>query len=694
MANLPGNGALTKVEEISDELVAIELQDTLNDGPIEENFVSKQAQDIPYVAPSVDKPNTPSSVGEISVDDDSVKTQATTRGGPTAAKERSLYDGTTRKDSPEEVYLIEYLFKRLHQLGVRSIFGVPGDYNLMALDYVQPCGLRWVGNANELNAGYAADGYARIRGLSALMTVMGVGELSAINAIAGAYTEKAPIVHIVGMPSTTSQRLRHNLHHTLGNGSFDTFSDFYRKVTCGQLMLGASSAGPDAHMDVMIDDILVQCLRESQPVYIGLATDLIKQKVSADRLDKPIKGHISFENRQLEGDERALVDMIGPIIGTSKRPVIVVDGFALRCGWRFVKMVNKFVRAWNIPTFTTPFGKGAVDETIPNFRGIYTGDVWWSKDDQKWVEPDLCILIVPLKTDTNTCCFTALSDVTKTIEIGQYDVSVYGKSYGYAGSSVLGGLACRHRYPYWPKRLKLDSRFSVRDRKKELEQLPEPCADAVIDQDSFWFRISKFFRPGDVILTETGTASSGGQDFVLPKYARMINSAAWLSIGYALGACVGATLGRMELEKRRLERPGIFLKGRTILFDGDGSFQMTAQAVSDIIRHRLDVIIFLINNDGYTMERVINGMDADYNDVQPWNYLESASYFGAPKDDPSYPVFAKRANKWGELFEIIEDPQLKAGKGFCMVEVMMRKDDAVASLKELVELAKQQNRAG
>lgn len=60
--------------------------------------------------------------------------------------------------------LAEYLFKRVHQLGVDSIFGLPGDYNLQLLDYVAPSHLRWVGSGNELNAGYAADGYARIKG--------------------------------------------------------------------------------------------------------------------------------------------------------------------------------------------------------------------------------------------------------------------------------------------------------------------------------------------------------------------------------------------------------------------------------------------------------------------------------------------------------------------------------------------------
>ncbi|KXJ90363.1 Thiamin diphosphate-binding protein, partial [Microdochium bolleyi] len=73
------------------------------------------------------------------------------------------------------IKLAEYLFTRLRQLGVDSIFGVPGDYNLRLLDYVEPSGLHWVGNCNELNAAYSADGYARVKGLSAVITTFGVG---------------------------------------------------------------------------------------------------------------------------------------------------------------------------------------------------------------------------------------------------------------------------------------------------------------------------------------------------------------------------------------------------------------------------------------------------------------------------------------------------------------------------------------
>jgi TPP-dependent 2-oxoacid decarboxylase len=88
----------------------------------------------------------------------------------------------------------QHLFARLRQLGVQSVHGVPGDFTLPLLDYVKPAGLKWIGNCNELNAGYAADGYARVKGISALSTTYGVGELSALNAVAGSYAEYAPVV--------------------------------------------------------------------------------------------------------------------------------------------------------------------------------------------------------------------------------------------------------------------------------------------------------------------------------------------------------------------------------------------------------------------------------------------------------------------------------------------------------------------
>ncbi|KAK6345707.1 Pyruvate decarboxylase 1 [Orbilia javanica] len=137
----------------------------------------------------------------------------------------------------EETEIVTYLFKRLHQLGIRSVHGVPGDFNLAALDYLGPAGLNWVGNCNELNAGYAADGYARLNGMSALITTFGVGELSALAAIAGSYSERVSVVHIVGVPSTKAQMHGIPMHHSFADGNYSAFRDISKNISQVCIML-------------------------------------------------------------------------------------------------------------------------------------------------------------------------------------------------------------------------------------------------------------------------------------------------------------------------------------------------------------------------------------------------------------------------------------------------------------------------
>src|SRR5580698_11537214 len=120
--------------------------------------------------------------------------------------------------------VIQHVLSRLWDIGIDAVFGVPGDYAFPVNDAIcDDTNIRWIGCCNELNAGYAADGYARIKGFAALTTTYGVGELSAINAIAGAYAEHLPLFHLVGAPTMGVQAGRAVMHHTLGNGEYNLF---------------------------------------------------------------------------------------------------------------------------------------------------------------------------------------------------------------------------------------------------------------------------------------------------------------------------------------------------------------------------------------------------------------------------------------------------------------------------------------
>ena len=178
--------------------------------------------------------------------------------------------------APRITTVAGYLLTRLAQAGLISIFGVPGDYNLPILDAIaaRP-DLAWIGMATEQGAGYAADSYARQRGLGALVTTFGVGELSAMNAIAGAYAESVPVVHIVGTPALAARASSVTLHHNLPGRDYGHFARMAAEITAAQADLRAATAPEE------IDRVLTAALRTSRPVYLTIPADVADLPVLA-----------------------------------------------------------------------------------------------------------------------------------------------------------------------------------------------------------------------------------------------------------------------------------------------------------------------------------------------------------------------------------------------------------------------------
>ncbi|KAK7732004.1 hypothetical protein SLS57_000982 [Botryosphaeria dothidea] len=555
----------------------------------------------------------------------------------------------------------EYLFRRLHQVGVRSVHGLPGDYNLVALDYLPKCDLDWVGNVNELNAGYAADGYARIKGISAIVTTFGVGELSAINALAGAYSEFVPVVHIVGYPTTAAQKNNLLLHHTLGNGDFNSFADMSRKISCAVSMLN------DPHeAATLIDDAIKKCYVLSRPVYIALPSDIVQKKIEGERLKTPLNLEWSPNP---EEKEDYVVDVVLKYLHAAKNPVILVDACAIR--HRALQETDELVRKSGIPTFVAPMGKSAVDETLPNYGGVYAGDGSNAGVRERVESADLIISIGAVKSDFNTTGFTYRTSQLNTIDFHSYGVTV--KYSEYPGVRMNGVL----------------SKVTAKLGKLNIEGGPVPnntvpkevaeSSDPTITQAWLWPRVGQWLRENDIVITETGTANFGIWETRFPKGVTAISQVLWGSIGYATGCLQGAALAAKELGRER-----------TILFTGDGSFQLTAQEVSTMIRKNLNPIIFVICNDGYTIERCIHGWDAVYNDIQNWHYKDlPAAFGGKPEQYQTYQVKTK-----DELNKLFADESFNVSKKLRFVELYMPRDDAPAALMLTAEAAAKRNREG
>ncbi|KAJ6113565.1 pyruvate decarboxylase [Penicillium sp. IBT 18751x] len=561
------------------------------------------------------------------------------------------------QDIPENIDLFEYLCLRIKQIGIRSVHGVPGDFNLEALDYIQKCGLQWVGSCNELNAGYAADGYARINGISALMTVMGVGELSAINAIAGSFAEYVPVIHIVGKPSRQAQREKFCTHHTLGDGDFTLFEDMSRKVSCMTACIDNLQTAP-----ALIDEAIRTCWIQSRPVFLFVSSDMISAPVSREVLKTrpPLDRTIPHDDI-LQHD--TLVKTVVDEIRNASRPVALVGGYGVSHGAK--KHLNEFLRALGIPVLTTASGIGIVDRTLPHYQGLYVGSSSL-EEILKLVKPaDLVISIGNIPSDLSSSSLKSIVENPRLIDIQRTTTKVECQNFENVHiSSILIALTETLSHGLVP----MSRSFCVdHDEKYEFHAASVAKSDEQIDtpkgknmknsglqllnclrnaaiiprrisfirswifnralkgrtpitHDWLWSNLGNWLQEGDILLTEAGTASFGIWNTTLPPNIIFLAQYMWASIGYTVGACQGAALAT---------RDSAYPQRRTILFIGDGSFQFSCQELSTIIRLGLKPIIFVICNNGFTIERLIHGEEQEYNDIQTWDHRLLPAAFGA-----------------------------------------------------------------
>lgn len=319
----------------------------------------------------------------------------------------------------KEMHLGNFLLSRLAELGAKTIQGVPGDYNMGFLDQIEDHPqVRWCGNANELNAAYSADGYARTafpghngldkttttgRGkVGVVVTTFGVGELSALNGIAGCFAERLPVVHIVGTPSTSAQGDHALLHHTLGDGRFDAFEEMSRKISIASVRLGDFKDDATGAVTA-IDRALTVGFRQARPIYISLPTDLVNMTVPTSSLEKKL----SLDEEADDADAgKACLEEVVNRIKRAKDPIILVDACTIRHGC--LQEAHQLVNESGLPVFSTPMGKGAIDETHPQFGGIYVGTNTEPAIKELVESSDLIISLGALLSDFNVSLFPLL----------------------------------------------------------------------------------------------------------------------------------------------------------------------------------------------------------------------------------------------------------------------------------------------
>lgn len=531
----------------------------------------------------------------------------------------------------------QYTLRRLSELGLDRIFGVPGDYAFSIDDAAELVpGLSWVACANELNAAYAADGYARIRGAALLSTTYGVGELAAINGVMGSKAHRLPVFHLVGMPSERIQRQGLVTHHNLGDTIYDRFQPLSAAAACVSAVLT-----PDNCVDEL-ERVIREALRQSMPAYLVISEVNGGQPV----LGTPVTGSplASIKRQQSVPQElEAAVQTILMRLDAAKNPVAMLTHLVSRYGCRDKALA--FIEKTNLPTALTPNDKGTMDEGMPQYVGLNAGDLSSSKAVQDLVNnADLVLDIGGLvPTELNTGFWTGHYDATKIVSINDNWVR--------SGEKVFINVAIDDVLQ------ELHERVTTRCADHGLKLEPPAMvgtAEDPISSASFYPRLQRRLQAGDTVVIETGTCMTHLNKVLMPAGVSAEGQGLWGSIGWATPACLGVAMAKTS--------------GRTWMVTGDGSHQLTLNELSVMGRYGIKPRIFVLNNGLFGIEDVISERGHDYDDLAPVNYHLLPQAFGCRN------WLSARVSTVGELDQVLD--QIDGHDGAVYVEVMIPNEES------------------
>jgi pyruvate decarboxylase len=536
-----------------------------------------------------------------------------------------------------------YLARRLQQIGMKHHFAVAGDFNLVLLDQLLTVKeLEQVYCCNELNCGYSAEGYARACGAAAAVVTFSVGGLSAINAIGGAYAENLPVILVSGAPNSNDRATEHLIHHTLATHDWSYQLEIAKKLTCAAVSITSANDAPH-----QIDHAIRSALREKKPAYIDIACNVASASCDAPGPISAILGEEQSDPETL----RAAIAAAAEFLQGKQKPILLVGSKLRAAGAE--KQAIELAEALGCAVTVMAAAKSFFPEDHPQFAGIYWGEVSapGAREIFDWADSVLCIGTI--FNDYSTVGWTAMPSGADVLTADQHRVYLEGHDFGRIHlRDFLSGLAG-----------KVQKRPATMVEYQRI--CPQPSSqkpakpEAKLTRAEIFRQVQALIDANTTVIAETGDSWFNGMALSLPSTARFEIEMQWGSIGWAVPATFGYAVGASNR--------------RIIALIGDGSFQLTAQEVAQMIRRKLPVIIFLINNHGYTIEVEIH--DGPYNNIKNWDYAGLIQAFNA-EDGRGRGL---RATNGGELEEAIK-VALANRDGPTLIECIIDRDDCSAEL--------------
>lgn len=517
----------------------------------------------------------------------------------------------------------EYLIQQLYAHGVRHVFGIPGDYVLGFYDQLYRSKLRLINTCDEQGAGFAADAYARVRGLGALCVTYCVGGLKVTNTTAEAFAEKSPVVVISGAPGMKEREKNPLLHHKVRE--FDTQKKVFEQLTIASTVLGDPQTAFQE-----IDRVLNAALRFKRPVYIELPRDQV--------LVPGIPHHKTAELNE-PSDRKSLREALAEaqqMINAARRPVILADVEVHRFGLQ--DQLIELARKTNIPVAATVLGKSVIGENHPFYLGIYEGAM--GRDDvRQHVEGSDCLIMLgAFMTDINLGIYTARLDPGRSIYATSEKLSIRYHSYeAVRFEDFMRGLLRLDLRRRKPARIHLPVQFTAPSARRVGH------SRKAITVRGLFHRLNAFLSDNTVVVADVGDALFGAADLFIRERTEFLSPAYYTSMGFAVPASVGAQLANPKL--------------RPLVLVGDGAFQMTGMELSTVARYGLNPVVVLLNNHGYGTERHMQ--DGPYNDLWPWQYHRLPEILGAGRGfvvetEEDLDRALTEAQRWTQSFCLLE----------------------------------------
>ncbi|KAL3247298.1 hypothetical protein ABHI18_012465 [Aspergillus niger] len=509
-----------------------------------------------------------------------------------------VYPPTSRSTFHQTGYNIgTFLAYRLEELGVRDYFAVPGDTNFFLLDnLLKSPNLRIVTCCNELNAGYAADGYARVSSARIAVVVVPyiVGSLSALNAVSGACSHDK------------------FLHHAPTAKNKDQALQAFQGVTAASVRVESVETAPD-----VLDDTISKCLDSSLPVYIEIPNDLA---FAACTPPSPLSRKVNWKTQPHVLKEAA--EAITGIWNSSKRPVLLLGSLA---GLSLPRLhIELLAEKLGCAVLCQPDGR-CIEESHPQYCGQFWAGMTNPEGEHIVMSSDLWLVIGGNWSDLHVVMSSNKQENYRMISVDKDWVDLPDGRH--IKPVNIGALVAQ---------------LIMSGMKPKTESIPRPkpllgcllpdeteTPEAPLTLRSSISGIQGLIKGHDTLLCDAGESWLIANYILLPPEANCHLQFPYCSIGWALPAGFGSQLART--------------RGRSIILIGDGGFQMTAQAVSSMIRYKANTVIFVFNNLGYQIETAMH--QGPYNCIANWDYVKLASSFSSKPHAPSHNPYASKEDE-------------------------------------------------